>query len=520
MVDYLPENLITRLDYPDPDVIRVGDTYYMVSTTMYYFPGAEILRSRDLQHWEHASFVYEELEGSAEERLNGANIYGKGMWAPCFRYNDGTFYISFASNNAHKTYLFTSKNVEGPWKKSYIEGFYYDASLLFDDDGRIFIIHGNRQVFATELNQDLAAPKPGGIHKMIFEDCRETCLGFEGHHVYKINGKYYIFSIHSRTDRWRRTEACHVSDKIDGEYKWKDVYDEDLGFFDQGIAQGGIVDTPEKSYIMILFQDHGAAGRIPVLLKCHFENDFPVIEKYSQTASENVKPEDKPFYVNSPLVGSDNFRQSGDSYGLRSWWQYNHVPKLSLVKNDKNSGTFEITTDRIVTNLTESINTIAMRIPFPGAEAEVTLDISCLSEGDRAGICIMSGCYRELCITGEADGLFAELRTREGTDGNGARSESYEGVPKDRIKLDSGTKSIRLSIDVDFLKLTDGEVAERDTARFYVNNGKKEQLGGPEKLYFTLDHFTGCRFGLFCYSTKKPGGSAKFSDFILKEKTL
>lgn len=520
MIDYLPGNLLTRLDYPDPDVIRLGDTYYMVSTTMYYFPGAEILCSRDLLHWEHAAFVYEELEGSDEEKLNGANIYGKGMWAPCFRYHDGTFYISFASNNAHKTYLFTSKKIEGPWKKNYIEGFYYDASILFDDDGRNYIIHGNRQVFATELNHDLTAPKQGGINKMIFEDCKETCLGFEGHHVYKINGKYYIFSIHSRTDRWRRTEACHVSDRIDGEYKWKDVYDEDLGFFDQGIAQGGIVETPEKSYIMILFQDHGAAGRIPVLLKCHFENDFPVVEEYIPTASENVKAEDERFYSNSPLAGPDDFRQSGDSYGLRSWWQYNHVPKLSLVKNEKSEGVFAITTDRVVTNLTESINTIAMRIPFPGANGEVTLDASDLREGDRAGICIMSGCYRELCVTRKSNGLFAELRTREAVNEKGGKNESYEGVLKDSVKLNTDGKSIHLSIDTTFLTTKDGEQTERDTARFFVYNGEKEQIGGPEKLYFTLDHFTGCRFGLFCYSTEKPGGSAKFSNFILREKTL
>ncbi|MCR5031462.1 MAG: family 43 glycosylhydrolase, partial [Lachnospiraceae bacterium] len=128
-----PINPITRMDYPDPDVIRVRDTFYMVSTTMYFFPGCEILQSRDLVHWEHACYVYESLDGLPKQRLEGEeNDYGKGMWAASLRYHEGLFYVLFVALETHTTYLYTTKDMNKPWKRRTIEGFYHDASLLFD----------------------------------------------------------------------------------------------------------------------------------------------------------------------------------------------------------------------------------------------------------------------------------------------------------------------------------------------------------------------------------------------------
>ena len=114
-------NPLTRLDYPDPDVIRVGGVYYMVTTTMHFMPGGEILRSYDLANWEHAAFVYDRLDSTPAQRLeHGENIYGKGMWAASLRFHRGLFYVCFAANDTGKTYLYTSKSIAGPWKKQYI----------------------------------------------------------------------------------------------------------------------------------------------------------------------------------------------------------------------------------------------------------------------------------------------------------------------------------------------------------------------------------------------------------------
>lgn len=92
------------------DVIRVEDTYYMVSTTMHFMPGCEILQSFDLVHWEHVTYVYETLDHTDAQQLkSGQNIYGQGMWAASLRYHEGRFYICFVANDTRKTYLYTSE---------------------------------------------------------------------------------------------------------------------------------------------------------------------------------------------------------------------------------------------------------------------------------------------------------------------------------------------------------------------------------------------------------------------------
>ncbi len=137
------QNPVLYTDFPDPDIIRVGDTYYLASTTMHFMPGCDILRSYDLMNWEFVSHVYETLEDIPGHRLEGgAHIYGQGMWAPSLRYHQGVFYICFTANDTQKTYLFMAGDPAGPWEKTNIEGFYHDNSLFFDDDGRIYIVYG------------------------------------------------------------------------------------------------------------------------------------------------------------------------------------------------------------------------------------------------------------------------------------------------------------------------------------------------------------------------------------------
>lgn len=108
---------------PDPDVICVGDVYYMASTTMHMFPGGAILRPFDLIHWEMLSYLYETLDGTDAQRLEDGDIYGKGMWAPTIRYYEGKFYVLFCAWDPKRTYLFTAESPEGPWRKRIVDGF-------------------------------------------------------------------------------------------------------------------------------------------------------------------------------------------------------------------------------------------------------------------------------------------------------------------------------------------------------------------------------------------------------------
>ena len=162
-------NPLTYTDIPDNDVIRVGEDYYMVSTTMYFCPGAPIMRSRDLVHWETVSYIYDLLEDDDIYNLrDGKNAYGKGQWATSLRYQDGMYYALFVANDQHKTYLFrTADIVNGPWERNVIDGYFmHDASLLFDE-GRLWVVWGNGDLHLIELEPDGSAVKAGAEERII-----------------------------------------------------------------------------------------------------------------------------------------------------------------------------------------------------------------------------------------------------------------------------------------------------------------------------------------------------------------
>lgn len=498
-------NPIMKMDYPDPDVIRVGDTYYMASTTMHFFPGGAVLRSYDLVNWEPVSYVYERLDGTKGQYLEeNHNIYGQGMWAPCLRYHNGIFYICFVANDTHKTYLFTANQVEGPWERLEIEGFYHDCSLLFDEDDKVYIVYGNTEIHLTQLKSDLSGPMPGGIDRIIISDRGNPVLGYEGAHIYKMNGKYYVFLIHSRRDMWMRTQACFVADSLEGEFTGKDVLEDTRDYCNQGVAQGGIVDTPWGDWYAVLFQDSGAVGRIPILVPIRFEDDFPVFGDAGRIPEKFVIRSTRPGYRYQALYTSDDFAnddmQKG-SHVLQKVWQFNHMPTDSLweIRNRQ----FIIRTGKLCHNVEQAQNTLTQRLLFPGCRIEVTLNIRDIKEGDYAGLCALQGLYGMIAII-RRDGQ-NYLVVGEKTEENGEEiCREYQIMPWKE-------KSIRLFLEADFNNM-------KDEVQFgYMEQGRSIPAGPVHKLFFKLDHFCGCRAGLFAFSTKQTGGTAAFSEFKYKE---
>ena len=488
-------NPLTGMDFPDPDVIRAGDTYYMISTTMHFFPGAQILRSWDLIHWETCSYVYGTLEHTPGEILEGEqNIYGHGMWAASLRYHQGTFYVVFIAHEWDRTFLFTAKNIEGPWEKRYIEGVYHDPSLLFDDDGRVYIAYGNRDIRLTELKEDLSGPKPGGTDRVIVRDAPGEFLGYEGSHLYKINGKYVLFLIHSRQQRWFRTQACFITDDPEGVWAGGDVFEGSLEGTDSGAAQGGIVDTPDGRWFAILFQDRGAAGRIPVLVPVTWNRfGYPVFGK-AEKRIENACT--RPETVMEPLYCDDDFLSTeAGKMRLKKAWQFNHEPREGCWETG--DGAYRITTDKISRTVESARNTLTQRTLITGCAAEVTADARETRNGDVAGLCLLIGSYGLIGVARETEGYRLVMKAR-------APGEKEE---KELASLPLRNGTVRLRAEVRF----PGPLGE---VRFYYRAGEQwEQLGLAHTMRFALDHFTGCRFGLFLYSTRETGGKAAFSRF-------
>ncbi len=505
-------NPILKCDYPDPDVIRVDDTYYMASTTMYFMPGGALLRSYDLLNWEIASYIFDTLDNTPEERLDQERSnYGCGMWAPSLRYKDGMFYVVFTSFQTKKTYCFTTTNPEGKWEKREIEGYFHDSSLLFDDDGKIYLVYGNREIHLVELNKDLTAPMPGGIDKVILKEPKDyEGLGFEGSHFYKINGKYYLFNIHWPAGE-RRIQTCYMSEKVDGEYTGGEVLDCDRGYFNQGVAQGGIVDTPYGKWFAVLFQDSGAVGRIPVLVPVSWNDDRPVFGTNGSIPKRIEVASSRPYYRYEPLYTSDDFvyEEGVRNPKLKSQWQWNHAPNNDLWAIVPGGGLY-LKTGKICTNITYSVNTLTQRMMFPKCEAEVTIDASGIKEGDVAGLCALQGCYGYLGITKNAGNyyLIRVEKKSENTMKIGA-SDYMPGDLVEKIKLPDSKVSICLKANFENMQ---------DKLDFFYlrEDGKWAKVGNSHKLYFRLDHFTGCRFGLFAFSTREIGGNAVFKDFIYR----
>ena len=491
----------------------MDDTYYMASTTMHMMPGCVILRSYDLLHWETAAYVYDSLDDTPAQRLEAnQSIYGKGMWAATLRYHDGIFYVCFIANDTHKTYLYQSDRIEGPWKKQYIEGFYYDSSLLFDDNGRVYIVHGNTEIHLTELKQDLTGPKPGGLSRVIVRDREKVSLGYEGSHFYKINGKYYVFFIHwPATGMKRRTEACFVSDSLEGEFVGKNVLDDDINFHNQGVAQGGLIDTPDGRWYAMLFQDHGAVGRVPVLVPVRWENGFPVFGIGGKVPKQIETESTRPDYRYAPLSDGDDFSYQKDASGkihLKNCWQWNHSPNDALWSVTEKPGHYRIRTDKVCGDVCHAANTLTQRMVLPTCEATVTLDGGGLKEGDFAGLCALQGCYGFIALTRENGKFYLVMAAKEPKDGPLTLPVNEPGVEMARVPVNE--PNVRLKVYGNFDDLTD------EAEFFYENSGKWEKLGITHKLSYRLDHFMGCRCGLFLYSTKSAGGTADFSKFQFK----
>src|SRR5271165_5309752 len=179
-------------EFEDPDVIRVGNDYYLASTTMHMNPAVIIMHSKDLVNWELAGYCADKLDLGPAYRLEGGNIYGKGIWAPCIRFHKGMYYVFCNVNNAGLE-VFRSNSPFGPWERNQLPG-RHDQSVLFDDDlDKIFIISGGGSPYPIdELAPDLKSFVPGVRHFLTVLP-GGTRMG-EGHHLYKIKGKYYDIS--------------------------------------------------------------------------------------------------------------------------------------------------------------------------------------------------------------------------------------------------------------------------------------------------------------------------------------
>ncbi|WP_199613874.1 glycoside hydrolase family 43 protein [Paenibacillus alkalitolerans] len=495
-------NPIIWADVPDLCVIRVGTTFYMVSTSMHSMPGCPIMKSENLMNWEIVNYVYDTFEDNdAHNLLDGKGIYGKGSWAASLRYHKETFYVCFSSLDMNRFYVYRTNDIEnGRWERFVIQGLHHDPSLLFDE-GRVFVIHGNGDIRITELAADATALKPGGINQLLFETEREgIMLRCEGCHAYKLNGYYYLFFIEwPNAGNRRRRQLLYRSRELLGPYERKLLLDDDMGYRNNGVAQGGIVDTPAGEWYAVLFQDHDAVGRIPCVVPVSWADDWPIfgVDGKAPKAFEVPLPNTAP----KPLVISDEFEYVENKLALN--WQWNHNPDNRLWSVTARPGYLRLETGYLARSVEYARNTLTQRTEGPACSGMTVMDVTHMKPGDRAGLVAMQHHFGTVVIQVAENGERHVAMCVNGGDGGEQTVEQirYEG------------SRIYLRIDFNFEESV-------DLASFYysVDGTQWEQIGRPLQMKYTLDHFMGCRIGLFNYATKQIGGFVDF-DYFRYDKT-
>lgn len=503
-------------EFSDPDLIRVGDDYYLTGTTMHAMPGLPILHSRDLVNWTFLTYASDKFDlGPAFRLEEGKDIYGQGIWAPTLRYRDGTFYI-FTNINGQTTQRFTAKNPAGPWTRTPMKRGFHDLSVLFDDDGKAYVIWGYKGLRIAQLTDDLLDTVPGTERELIAKDAG---MG-EGVHFYKIDGKYVI------TSAWfegRMRMPCARADKLEGPWEVNPAIstDEDWGLGEgnrlsgkapplkinpantrdggrMSLHQGGLVQTQRGEWWAWSMMDANSVGRLTGLSPVTWSDGWPYfglpgnLKRSPRTWTKpNTGFSDPP---HAPYERSDDF--GGDT--LKPIWQWNHVPIDSAWSLTERPGFLRLHAQP-AKDFWSARNTLTQRAIGPRSTVTTVLDASGMKPGDVAGLGLLNWPYAGVGVRREADG--------------GASLAYFEtlGRPVSLRPFPAGTTRVWLRAECDFLT---------EVARFSVSTDGKtfETVGRPWEMVFQLRTFQGIRYSLFAFNVAgTPGGVADFDSIDVHE---
>ena len=492
-------------DVPDPDVIRVGDDFYMVSTTMHLMPGAPIMHSKDLVNWKTINYVFQTLDDLPRYSLNGGTVYGHGQWATSLRYHDGVFYLFFSPNDMpYRGYVYTATDPAGEWTLRARIPHFHDASLFFDDDGKVYIFSGAG--YLRQLKSDLTDVEPGGIDTVVFEkDSTETGL-LEGSRVIKKDGVYYLLMI-SWPNGGKRRQVCYRADNITGPYEKKVILESTLGGFPY-VGQGTIVDDANGNWYGVIFQDRGGVGRVLTLSPCTWTDGWPILGDANGNVPEVMR---KPVlgYTGGKVVTSDDFNQDA----LKLEWEWNHNPVNEAWSLSERPSYLRLKTSRTVDNLFMAPNTISQRMEGPACTGTVKMDISNMHDGDVAGISALQGDAAVLqveCVDGKKRLTAQTQAVRLGGD-----NWEVTGVETNELfSTDIDNDVIYLRMDADFRP-------GKDIAQLYYSlDGDTWHLAldNFKMVYDYTRLFMGTRYAIFNYATKETGGYVDIDWFKYNKK--
>ena len=483
-------NPVVRADIPDPDVIRVGDTYYMVSTTMVHFPGATILKSKDMVNWEYCANPLEKLLDDDRYNLRkGQNFYSKGMWACSMKYHDGKFYILINGNDS-RAWLLTATDPEGKWTVKRLAHNYYDPGMLFDN-GKVYIVCGINHLTMVELDENFNELRSRVV--VVRDDA-----GLEGCHLYKHGDYYYIYATYGG---WPSGQVAFRSTDPFGTYEEKMLVEKTINGQVNTIHQGALIEDTAGKWWTIMQQDLGALGRFPNLQPVTWVDGWPIVGNNGVPYQTYTKPVGTNEYPRQ-MTTTDVFR----NFPLDMQWEWNHLPQANGYSLFERAGWLRLKATSTTNLLSQAQNTLTQRIYMRSDKPSigtVRLDVTKLADGDRAGICIFQDPYAQIGVE-KKNGEYKIYWRQDALDGAAASTKEQYA---------SATVT-----DIVYLRASFNYNTSKTKFYYSLDNKTWSALGGETSMGFNLSVFVGARFGLFCYATSAlGGGSADFDWFSTEE---
>jgi beta-xylosidase len=493
-------NPIIHADYSDPDVIRVGEDFYMVSSSFNATPGLPVLHSRDLVNWE---LIGHALNRNVPEEHFRTPRHAQGVWAPSFRNHNDEYYIYWGDPD-FGIYMIKTDHPSGKWSEPHLvkggKGL-IDPSPLWDDDGRAYLVHafaGSRAGIKSLLVVQEMTPDGKSM-------IGEPVLAFDGHDehetvegpkFYKKGEYYYILApAGGVTYGW---QLALRSKDVFGPYEEKIVMH--TGSTDiNGPHQGGMVELESGESWFVHFQDKFAYGRIVHLNPVRWEDGWPLmgIDKNGDGIGEPVRTHKKPDVGASwPAVtppDSDEF--NANRIGLQWQWQAN--PLVTWAFPAGNSGFLRLFATQLpdgFRNYWDVPHLLLQKFPAPAFTATTKFEFTPNMEGEKAGLIIMGRDYSYISVTQNASGLSVSQVTVKDAEHGNSEEETVA------ISVDSRQLWFRVVVDVNaitrFSYSTDGENFNRVGSDFQARQGG----------------WIGAKVGIFC-SRPGPNNDSGFADF-------
>lgn len=473
-------------DYPDPDIIRVGEDFYFSTTTFVNVPGLTILHSKDLVNWEIASHVIDRLDGNPAYDMEGGIAYRYGLFASSLRYHQGIFYVVVTPVGLN-TRIYSSSNIKGPWTYTELNTAAFDPGMFIDEDGIGYIATSggwDGTVTLLTLNEDFSR----------VVDSREIFYnkGAEGSKLVKRGEFYYMF--HSIPSKLALTVSRAKS--LYGSWETKAQIDDTTGGH-----QGAIIDLPDGRDYGFVMVDSGPIGRMTQICPIYWEEGWPV---WGTPDAPGRVPEvaEKPIrgFLAKELLSSDTFDHS--TLGLQ--WQWNHNPDDSKWSLTERPGYLRLKSTK-AEDFWHARNSITQKSMGPWCRGQVKLDTSGLKAGDICGFGTLGKINGHIAVHCDKDGNLS-LWMNVINDGEGSET---------RICAQPiGVNEIYLRTDMDFLK-------ETAVCSYSLDGQNWNELGGEFQIEYDwrTGTFQGVQFAIFCYNPQPGDGFVDVDSFTFHDIT-